>query len=229
MQNITKVFNALGISAQQLEKALLTEVDRFRPDEVMVGALLEGLPGIKVGQECLDKALFLAVQNGKTTVAWMLLRSGANIEARNAHGDTPLWSACRENFTATARMLVSHGANVNVRDLNGQTPLMAAAHYGSIDVVKDLIGKGADTSAISKTGATALSMAEKDGHAEIAKLLKSYMLAQDGRDTPSVCGEAEFAAAERKALAEAAALLKPVAPSGAPEAKKKKSRGHKHG
>ncbi|MEZ0224095.1 MAG: ankyrin repeat domain-containing protein [Alphaproteobacteria bacterium] len=173
MQNsISNVFNALGITAEQLEKALLTEVDRFSPDNGVVKDLLYCASDLKVSQECLNKALFAAVEHDKGDIAWLLLEHGADIETRNAFGDTPLLAACRENLFEMAKMLVYRGAEINVRDIQGQTPLMAAARLGNLGFAQDLIAKGAILDIPSSTGATAYSLAEQHGRTEIAALLK---------------------------------------------------------
>lgn len=69
----------------------------------------------------------------------LLLQRGAQIEARNAVGETPLCHAVRNNQVANARLLLEKGANLYALDLFGRTPLF---HARDADSVYFLIGKG---------------------------------------------------------------------------------------
>ena len=55
------------------------------------------------------------------------LRAGANVNARDAGGLTPLHFAAAKNKTAVVDVLLKGGANVNARDKTGWTPLHRAA------------------------------------------------------------------------------------------------------
>lgn len=78
-----------------------------------------------------------------------LLEGGANPNARNRHGKTPLHSLmANEEYSIHAldiiRRLFARGADVNAREEDGTTPLMLAAYYGKYEEVDLLIELGAD-------------------------------------------------------------------------------------
>lgn len=58
----------------------------------------------------------------------VLLKAGANVNARNAYGATPLFNAAAFGDIASVKVLVSHGANVNLRNYEGISPLFIAQH-----------------------------------------------------------------------------------------------------
>jgi ankyrin repeat protein len=71
-------------------------------------------------------ALHMAARRGNLKVAEALLDRGADLEARDSLGETPLRRAVNCSQPALARLLVSRGAGVHSRDRRGLTPLQAA-------------------------------------------------------------------------------------------------------
>lgn len=62
---------------------------------------------------------FLSVL-GKDRAMKILLDAGADVNARDNDGWTPLMAAVTQGYPGTARMLLEHGADVNARDCTGQ-------------------------------------------------------------------------------------------------------------
>ena len=60
-------------------------------------------------------------------VALALIEHGANVDASNDDGRTPIFFAKNMNI---ARHLIAKGANVNVREIDGWTPLHLCARWG---------------------------------------------------------------------------------------------------
>jgi len=96
----------------------------------------------------------------------LLLDGGANIEARDEEGATPLMLAASHGQTETFMLLIERGAKINVRDKRGITPLIAAAcacaaatMNSTYDIMKILLEEGADVNATTRDGTTALMMA----------------------------------------------------------------------
>jgi len=57
----------------------------------------------------------------------LLLNAGADVNAKNIHGNTPLHPACRHKFSMDiVKLLVDAGADLKATNLDGETPLMYA-------------------------------------------------------------------------------------------------------
>ncbi|MGC4043949.1 MAG: ankyrin repeat domain-containing protein, partial [Armatimonas sp.] len=103
----------------------------------------------------------------------LLLAHGADINARDGYGSTPLSTMAAYGQIEPIRFLLRHGAQVNVKDQTGMTPLMYAANSHYMDILKALLASGADVNARDKEGKTAL-MHSMDAipSAKVAQLLK---------------------------------------------------------
>ena len=63
-----------------------------------------------------------------------MLRAGADVNAADDHGVTPLERAAENASVAVVERLLAAGADVDARQTSGLTPLMTAARTGSVDV-----------------------------------------------------------------------------------------------
>ena len=101
-----------------------------------------------------------------------LIAVGADIDARDKNGQTPLHVAAEHYGGEKIKELIAAGADVNARDKNGETPLHAAASsYKRRGQAKMLIAAGADVNAWDKANNTPLHDAAGSGNAEAAKAL----------------------------------------------------------
>jgi truncated hemoglobin YjbI len=71
-------------------------------------------------------ALHMAARRGNVAVAEALLEQGANIEARDFMGETPLRRAVNCGKVEVAALLLAHGANVHSKDRKGKSVREAA-------------------------------------------------------------------------------------------------------
>jgi ankyrin repeat protein len=84
-------------------------------------------------------ALFGAVRAGNTDMVKSLLSSpGADVNATDEQGNTPLLEAARFGHDDICRALIAAGANVKARDKDGKTALMLAIQFNHDDVVRAL-------------------------------------------------------------------------------------------
>ncbi len=66
-----------------------------------------------------------------TPIVELLLKYGAELNAVDAHGMTPLHYAIRSHVDDTVRLLVERGADVNLKDGEGRSPLKLAKEWGA--------------------------------------------------------------------------------------------------
>ncbi len=120
-------------------------------------------------------ALLVALKKGFTVIAGILIRVGADVNAYDRMGVTPLLLVCGkqlQGFKAIAEMLIKKGAYINDRNSQGFTPLLLALSGGTTEVAALLIERGADITARGKNGKSALALAESAGYTHIVELLK---------------------------------------------------------
>jgi truncated hemoglobin YjbI len=92
---------------------------------VRAGGAVDAHAGVK---HCT--ALHMAARRGNEEVAQALLDCGANIEARDSVGETPLRRAVNCDKTRLASLLLAKGADVRCTGSKGITPLLAARSTG---------------------------------------------------------------------------------------------------
>ncbi|MBI5423270.1 MAG: ankyrin repeat domain-containing protein [Opitutae bacterium] len=102
------------------------------------------------------------------------VQDGAEINARNANGDTALSLVAKLSYYNVVRFLVEQGAEVNVANHDRITPLHWGVEYNNVRIVKLLLEKGADVHATDKIQETPLHWAGWTGSLEAAKLLLDY-------------------------------------------------------
>jgi len=106
-----------------------------------------------------QRPLHIAVYNEHPEIVALLLKHGADVNARMNNGQTPLFIAAYFGDIESLKMLLDHGAQVNISDHLGNTPLHKAAEGDSAEAVKILLEKGAHIHAVDKEGNTPLHIA----------------------------------------------------------------------
>jgi len=128
--------------------------------------------GADVNENVLSTPLHAAALNGHKEIAELLIAKGADVDAKDALGNTPLYNtisfnAALDGYKEIAELLIHNSADVNAQDKNGNTPLHEAATSGLKEVVELLIANGADVNAKKKFGRTPLHGAATKGIAEL--------------------------------------------------------------
>jgi ankyrin repeat protein len=142
-----------------------------------VRALLEGDPTLLESKDGDGNTPLISACWGPPTnvpqvaVADYLIDQGANINARNTSGGSPVYFAFRS--VELMQRLIAKGADVNVRAYLGLTPLHQAASMGRLDAAKLLIDHGADLNARGNWGTILQTLIYRkgDSSAEMVKLL----------------------------------------------------------
>ncbi|CAD6577567.1 MAG: hypothetical protein ASARMPRED_008323 [Alectoria sarmentosa] len=113
-----------------------------------------------------DAWVLRAAAAGQETVVQRLLENGAELEARDKWGRTPLLRAAEEGHATIVMLLLKNGAELEARNqwvLEGQTSLSLAAGKGRTTVVMLLLEDGAELEARDLWGRTPLSQAAEGG------------------------------------------------------------------
>jgi len=89
-------------------------------------------------------ALFRATVEGNTDMVKSLVSSpGADVNAIDERGNTPLLEAARYGHDDICRVLIAAGADLKAKDKDGKTALMLAVQGGHDEVVRVLKQAGA--------------------------------------------------------------------------------------
>lgn len=98
--------------------------------------------------------------------AVQLIEEGADINAVNKFGETPLLEATRyaykneKSALDLVNLLLDKRAGINAQTIEGETALMRATYYGYGEIVHVLLDRGADVNLRRNDGDTVLSSVE---------------------------------------------------------------------
>lgn len=107
-----------------------------------------------------DTGLQIAARSGNAVMVKLLLNAGADVNARNHEGFTPLHEAAFNGNDSIAEILLNSGADVNA--FGGKyrsAPLHIAASQGHVAVVKLLLEHGASLKMLDRKSQTPLELA----------------------------------------------------------------------
>jgi len=89
--------------------------------------------------------LMVALTDGHREIAVLLVEKGANVNARDKGGMTPLIYAAygKDANTNVVALMIQKGADVNAKDNEGKTPLQWAKYFSAAGIEKQLRDAGA--------------------------------------------------------------------------------------
>eukprot|EP01096_Ripella_sp_DP13-Kostka_P005339 TRINITY_DN181_c4_g1_i1.p2 TRINITY_DN181_c4_g1~~TRINITY_DN181_c4_g1_i1.p2 ORF type:complete len:288 (-),score=119.48 TRINITY_DN181_c4_g1_i1:91-870(-) len=123
--------------------------------------------------------------HGHASTLQYFIEKGANKEAKNNIGETPLHLLAKgpiqESYEEDKTPLYANciaklvvlGANVNAKDNADRTPLHVAAKTGCVPIAKALLIAGADKNIKDTFGMTAADTAVENGNQKVEQLIKS--------------------------------------------------------
>lgn len=117
------------------------------------------------------KTLYEAVAKGEQKLVKVLLKKGADVNAKDTKGLTPLVYAVAGGHEKIAKMLIDAGADVNAIANDGRRALYVAVAAGDLGIVKLLIEGRVDVNIKDGHGSTALHTAAVWDRREIAEFL----------------------------------------------------------
>jgi len=110
-------------------------------------------------------ALHWAVQQERLDTVASLISKGANVNAKNRYGTTPLVLSATTGNAAITKALLKAGADVRVNVPDAGSVLITAARTGNPEVIQLLLAAEVDVNfADSHSGQTALMWAAAEGH-----------------------------------------------------------------
>lgn len=115
--------------------------------------------------------LVAAIRAQDAAAARAALEAGADPEAGDNWGRTPLLIATQLRNTEAIRLLVARKVNLDAANRNDITPLIAAAQTGNVEAARLLLEAGANPNLRDNLGWSALAWAKNRKQDEIAALL----------------------------------------------------------
>ncbi len=120
-------------------------------------------------------ALHRAINVNDVTRVEALIHAGADVNAPNRYGASPLSLAAAAGNARIIRTLLNSGADPRRADAaltDGRTVLMLASRTGNVEALQLLLARGADVNATeTRTGTTALMWAALENHADAVRAL----------------------------------------------------------
>ncbi|WP_264707863.1 ankyrin repeat domain-containing protein [Wolbachia endosymbiont (group B) of Agriphila straminella] len=126
-------------------------------------------------QTQLDKELLMAAEKGDLEKVRDSIIRGANVNAQDSQGWTPLFWAIQNNNFNIVELLLDNSADIKVKDNEAWTPLHWAVQLGSLDVVERLVERGADFNASTADGRTPLDIARDKGYDNVVNYLEEEL------------------------------------------------------
>jgi uncharacterized protein len=125
----------------------------------------------------MDRRWERAITDGDLDAVRALVRSGADVDARDRHGQTALMLAAHRGHRSIVELLVESGADLNVTAKYNLSALMLAIVAGHVPIALLLVSAGADrslrgTGAPGFAGKTALHLAVARGMEELSAALE---------------------------------------------------------
>lgn len=116
-------------------------------------------------------SLLEAVLLGNRSAVENFIALGADVNATEEDGTTPLMRAVHGRYTDIAKRLIGSGANVAARNRYGVTALYLAARGGDAAITRELLVAGIDANTSLPGGESALMTAARSGHTDVVGVL----------------------------------------------------------
>jgi ankyrin repeat protein len=153
---VARLHNAAGIGDIDTIKALIRgQVDVNSP-------FPEGQFG---------NALQAAAYVGSEEIVRLLLKNGANVNAKGGYYGTALQAASFDGDELIVRLLLENGANINARGGRYGNALQAASYLGQKEVVRLLLQNGAEVNAPGGKYGSAIRAARRKDRYDVVQLL----------------------------------------------------------
>jgi len=126
---------------------------------------------LAAGEAFASSGLADLIQAGESSAALATIEAGADVNAAQGDGTTPLHWAVYRGDVALVDALLAAGARADVVNLYGASPLSEAVKIGHAGLVERLLAAGADPESPNADGQTALMLAARAGATGVAQVL----------------------------------------------------------
>jgi uncharacterized protein len=130
-----------------------------------------------------DDSLAGLIQAGHRDAALKMIAAGANVNAAQGDGTTPLHWAVYKIDADLVRALLERKAKPDVINNYGSSPLAEAAKAGNARLAGMLLDAGSNVEVPNQEGQTALMLAARAGSLDVAELLVRHGANVDARET----------------------------------------------
>lgn len=146
----------------------------MRTPNVIASLLVAALGAFSTRAALAESTLADQIQNGNRRIALELIDEGADVNAAQGDGATPLHWAVYRIDTPLVEALLAHGADASATNDFGASPLTEAVKTANPELVGILLAAGADPESPNLDGQTALMLAARAGSLPIAKALVEH-------------------------------------------------------
>jgi ankyrin repeat protein len=166
---------SLPAHAQFSESYKFLEAVRKKDGEKVESAL--STPGATIvnTRDVTSGETALHIVTARRDLTWLqfLAARGANVNARDGQGRTPLQVATNLGWRDGVALLLERKANTEVANDAGETPLISAVHRRDVEMTKLLLQAGADPDRSDNSGRSARDYAQLDQSSAILAAIKS--------------------------------------------------------
>lgn len=157
---------------------------RFKPILCLAATAAIVLGSPLAARADVNYDLITAAYDGNPTRVVTLIARGANVNARDDYGYTPLMWAAQEGHVMTMGALLKRGADVNARDKQGRTALLIATVKGHTEIVKSLLAHHADPTIKASNGVSAIDYARIYHMTAISRMFQTMKTPRVTMGTP---------------------------------------------
>lgn len=163
-------------------------------------------------QQDLDQRLVAAAKANNPALAAELIRSGADVNAKDAIQDSAFLYAGAEGFNEILLLTLANGADVASTNRFGGTALIPASEHGHVETVRILIAAGVPVNHVNNLGWTAIQEAIllNDGGPRQQDVVRQLLAAGADPNIRDPQGRTALQNAERLGFGEIAALIRGV-------------------